>query len=82
MVEAMASENVEDMGGAPVYYDSIGDDGNLVFALLADEVMVATIPRTANDELAAEPVVNPDRDYFIDRDWAIENYSMMVKHRE
>ena len=82
MVEAMASENVEDMGCVPVYYDSIGDDGNLVFALLADEVMVATIPRTAYDELAPEPVGNPDRDYFIDRSWAIENYSMMVKHRE
>ena len=81
MVEAMASENA-DMGGVPVYYDSIGDDGNLVFTLLTDEVMVATIPRTAYDELAPEPVGNPDRDYFIDRSWAIENYSMMVKHRE
>lgn len=69
-------------GCVPVYYDSIGDDGNLVFALLADEVMVATIPRTAYDRLTPEPVSNPDRDYFIDRDWAIENYSMMVKHRE
>lgn len=67
MVEAMASENVEDMGCVPVYYDSIGDDGNLVFALLADEVMVAAIPRTAYDELAPVPVGNPDRDYFIDR---------------
>lgn len=82
MVEAMASEDVEDMGRVPVYYDSIGDDGNLVFALLADEVMVATIPRAAYDKLAPEPVGNPDRDYFIDRDWAIENCSMTVKHRE
>ena len=81
MMEAMASENVEDMGCVPVYYDGIGDDGNLVFALLADEVMVATIPRTAYDELAPAPVGNPDRDYFIDWGWAIENCSMMVKHQ-
>lgn len=75
MVEAMASENIGDMGSVPVYYDSIEDDGDLVFALLADEIMVATIPRTAYDELKPEPTNSPDRDYVIDRNWAIENFT-------
>ena len=78
MVETVASENAEGMGDTPVYYDSIKDDGSLVFVLLADEVMVATIPRPAYDELTPEPVESLDRDYFIDRNWAIANYSTML----
>lgn len=78
MVEAVASENAEGMGDTPVYYDSIKDDGSLVFALLADEVMVATIPRPAYDELTPEPVESLDKDYFIDRNWAIANYSTVL----
>ena len=78
MVEAMAVENAEDMGSVPIYYDSIKDGGDLVFALLANEVMVATMPRPAYDELAPEPVKGPDREYFIDRNWAMENYSTML----
>ena len=81
MVEAMACEGADDMGDVPVYYDGIEDDGNLSFVILADEPMVAKIPHSAYDELKPQPAEGLDRDYFIDRNWAIENYLTMIERQ-
>ena len=43
--------------------------------------MVAKIPHSAYDELKPQPAEGLDRDYFIDRNWAIENYLTMIERQ-
>lgn len=81
MIEAMASDSAEDMGAYPVYYEGTGEDGSLDFAVLGEEIRISTIPRSAYDGLRLLPADGPDRDYFIDRSWAIDNYSRMVERK-
>jgi len=78
MIDAMASESADEMGSFPIYYERVAGDDDLEFVILADEILTTIIPRATYDELRSEPRGGQDREYFVDRDWAIENYSSVV----
>lgn len=81
-VEAMALEGTDDDAPLLVFYDRREQDGGLRFVILAEEVMVSTIPLPAYEDLLPPPNDMPNnREYVIDKNWALEHYHAVIGNK-
>ncbi len=78
MVETMALEGPDDDTPLLVYYDRLEGNDSLRFIILAEEVMLSTVPLSMYESLLPLPGGMSNREYFVDRDWALEHYRSVI----
>lgn len=78
MVEAMALEGPDDDTPLLVYYDRLEGNDGLRFVILAEETMASTVPLSMYEELLPLPDGMCNREYFVNRDWALEHYHAVI----